>query len=154
MKTYTFALLVLALVSALTAAPSNSSSLPLSLFVVSQGPLEGSVKLSVPEHALQGYIKEDADLVITKIEAVSRRRTKDTPARPELVIALRPDDAARFSALLERTAGHRLLIRLGSKTLAAPFVRSAFKASSFQVVLGLEDEAKEVHAALKQLIVE
>ncbi len=120
--------------------------------MVKQGQFEGSVELSVPEYSLKGFIQGDAELVISKIEAVSRRRTKDKPARPELVIALRPDEATRFSTLLERTAGHCLLIRMGRKTLAAPFVRSAFKARSFQIILMSEDEAEDVHAALEKLI--
>lgn len=131
---------------------AHSSALPLSLFVVKQGPFEGSVELSVPEYSLKGFTQGDADLVISKIEAVSRKRTNDKPARPELVITLRPDEAMRFSALLERTAGHHLLIRMGSRTLAAPYVRSAFKARSFQIVLNADDEAEEVHTALEKLI--
>src|SRR5438105_14478069 len=103
----------------------ETTNAPLKFYIVSEQKIEGGKFIDTPSLPKVGYISATPDLVVTNLLDVYRekRATSDivngkvVPSQPSpgLAVALRPDDAKRFTALTEKALGKRLLVALGDR---------------------------------------
>src|ERR1041384_1779502 len=109
------------------AGRSETTNAPLTFYIVSEQKIEGGKFIDAPNLPKVGYISAKPDLVVTTLLDVYREKRatsaivdgKVVPSQPPpgLAVALRPDDAKRFTALTEKSLGRRLLVALGGRPL-------------------------------------
>jgi len=140
----------------------ETTNAPLKFYIVSEQKIEGGKFIDTPSLPKVGYISATPDLVVTNLLDVYRekRATSDivngkvVPSQPSpgLAVALRPDDAKRFTALTEKALGKRLLVALGDRPLTAPKVVAPIETDRFSIDFVNESELKKTQDELKRLV--
>lgn len=152
-RTFLCGLIVLA--ASIASCERNAPAIPLSVFVVSQEPIEHGRFMDTPDFPKLGYIGPKPDLTIARLEEVDSLVIAESGrSLPALAITLQPDDADEFSALTERAVMKKTLLMVGDLLLTAPAVTTPMRPSQarrLQFTCSSHAAQKEIANALGRL---
>jgi preprotein translocase subunit SecD len=164
-KLFYILLAAAALITSRSHAATESGSLSLSFYLVSEKKIDGGRFINTPDCPKLGYIAAKPDLIITRLVAVNEtvshefiidvdkngKQTKTPVDRLALEITILPEDAQKLETLTRQNIGKRLLVMLGDETLVAPNINSPI---STPFVITIQDKSKrmKIENGLKKLV--
>jgi len=140
----------------------ETTNAALRFYIVSEEKIERGKFINTTNLPNVGYISATPDLVVTNLldvypeeratSAIVNGKVVPSQPPPGLAVALRPDDAKRFTALTEKALGKRLLVALGDRPLTAPRVVAPIETDRFSIDFVNESELKKTQDELKKLV--
>ena len=148
-------------------AQRESTSEPLTFFIVSEQKFDGGRLIDTTNFPQLGYIAAKPDLMVTNLADVFPAKVADfaivgdgkgkqtivpTQPPPSLTVKLSAEDAKRFKALTEGALGKRILLMLGEKPLTAPKVLFPIETPEFAIDFVSHAELQKTERVLKKLV--
>ena len=125
---------------------TESKSLSLSFYIVSDGKIAGGRYMDTPDFPKLGYIASKPDLVITQLMAVT-----PLSERNAIEVTILPEDAQKLTSLTEQNIGKKVLLMLRDVPLMAPRVNSPIS-TTFELTIGDDSKRKKIEEELKKLV--
>lgn len=138
-------------------ADNDSSREEVSIYAVSETELEGGTAVNIPTLSLVGYIRQNPDLSIRKLESVGKGNEFIGGSGVDrqvtvITVGLLSGDARVFQNLTERHLGERLLIILRQSPVAAPYVTVPISGGKFSIPCGSEQDCDSLVRRLQKLL--
>lgn len=159
-------ILIVTVFATITSAAANNAGAPLEFIVIHEKWFENSEPINIESLEIEGFRTNKPNFKVTRLEEIIMRPEKRNWARMKLdgsdkiegvddvfAIIIRFDKKAQkgFAELSDRNIGKRILIRIGNRSLLAPYVHDKIDTPSIEITTHDEEKAKNIFDALRKI---